>query len=273
MGKNVVLCIFGVVNRSIKYTWQTIHKHIVKHLEDNHYVVDIYVFNLICDNCVVDGKNVNTTDYKIIKANIYESKLQSELDTEIKTYISLSPHKVSYIDWYTDNQIHNTVRQMYSEYKVGSFLKKHINDYDYAIVCGPDYYLTQHVNIQHLISSKNDKCVYVSDVNPGINGYTNGYYMSNNLKDLSLLLCRYENILPYLNGFKGDYEQLLRKYCDSKNIKIAITDQVFFKIRANKTIFWQGFNESHKNDQHNKNEYKNVLLKFGLTPQTKFERR
>ena len=52
-----------------------------------------------------------------------------------------------------------------------------------------------------------------------------------------------------------------------------MTDQVFFKIRANKTIFWQGFNKSHKHDNNNKNEYTNVMLKFGLTPQIKFERR
>lgn len=36
---------------------------------------------MICDNCVVP------IDHTIIKANIYESKLQIELDTEIKTYI------------------------------------------------------------------------------------------------------------------------------------------------------------------------------------------
>lgn len=273
MNKKVILCLFGVINRSIKYTSEILYARIIKHLKKNQFLVDVFVFNLISDNCIVDGTNVNNNDYKMIEAKYYESKLQSELDNEIETYVSSKSYKITYVSWYTDNQIHNTMRQMYSEWRVGKFLEQKQNEYDYAIVCGPDYYLTQNVNINDLSNSKFDESIYISEVNPGMDGYTNGYYMSHNLTNLIILLCRYENILPYLNGFKGDYEQLLKKYCDSKEIKISITDQVFFKIRANKTIFWQGFNTKHKSDPHNVNEYNTVMKRYNLKPQTVFERR
>ena len=273
MKQNIVVCLFGIVNRSITCTWERIKSNIIKHLEKNGFHVVVYVFNLICDNGLIDNANVHNKAHNMVPADIYESKLQSELDKDIDVYVNSVSHGISYVDWYTDNQIRNTMRQMYSEDRVGLFLRKRLSDYDYAIVCGPDYYLTQKVNIDDLNRSKSDRRVYVSDVNPGMNGYTNGYYMSNNILDVSRLLCRYESILPYLNGFEGDYEQLLKKYCDFHNIKTALTDQVFFKIRANKTIFWQGFNEKHKRNIHNQNEYAHVIRKYGLKPQTKFERK
>lgn len=273
MPEHALVCLFGVVNRSIRYTWDNINTNIVDHLKKNDIDVTVYVYNLICDNGLVDGINVNNNDHKIVQSKMYEWKLQSELDKEINKYKETVPYKVSYVKWYTDNQIHNTMRQMYSEYRVGKFIQSQMNKYDYAIVCGPDYYVTKPVNINDLKNSKNNNMVYISNVNPGMNGYTNGYYMSSNLKDLSKLLCRYENILPFLKDFKGDYEQLLKKYCDANHVQVMLTDQVFFKIRANKTIFWQGFNKKQKEDPHNKMKYKNVMKQFNLEPQRKFERR
>ena len=273
MKQSAVVCLFGVVNRSIRYTWKNINLKIVDHLRKNNFQVDVYVFNLICDNGLVDGVNVNNNDHEIIQPTFYEWKSQSELDKDIKMKITSVSDKISYVGWYTDNQIHNTMRQMYSEYRVGKFIQTHMKNYDYVIVCGPDYYVTHPINIQHLKESNDNKAVYISNVNPGMNGYTNGYYMSSNLKDLSVLLCRYEHIIPFLKDFRGDYEQLLKKYCDTKSVRVMLTDQVFFKIRANKTIFWQGFNKKQKEDPHNKSMYQNVMKEFGLKPQSVFERR
>lgn len=273
MQERGLVCLFGVVNRSIRYTWDNIKTNIIEHLKKNDVNVTIYVFNLICDNGLVDCINVNNNDHQKIQPNVYEWKLQSELDKEIQRYKESAPYKISYVQWYTDNQIHNTMRQMYSEYRVGKFIQTHMKNYDYAIVCGPDYYTTQPVNIYDLKDSKDNNMVYISNVNPGMNGYTNGYYMSSNLKDLVTLLCRYKDILPFLKDFKGDYEQLLKKYCDGNNVHVMLTDQVFFKIRANKTIFWQGFNKKQKEDPHNKMMYENVMKQFKLKPQSVFERR
>ena len=273
MPERALLCLFGVINRSIKCTWKNINSNIVEHLKKNNIETDVYVFNLVCDNGLVDGVNVNNNDHTIIESTFYECKSQSVLDHDIKEKIETVPYKPSYVLWYTDNQIHNTMRQMYSEYRVGAFIRTHMKDYDYAIVCGPDYYVTKPINIHDLRKSKKNNMVYISDVNPGMNGYTNGYYVSSNLKDMSIMLCRYEHILPFLKDFKGDYEQLLKKYCDANSVQVMSTDQVFFKIRANKTIFWQGFNDKHKEDDHNKTAYQSVMKEFDLRAQEVFEKR
>ena len=254
-----VVCLYGTVNRSISYTWDTIRTNTLEHLKRNGFQVDLYMFNLICDNGLVDNVDINTKSHTVVPVHIYESKMQSDLDPEIIKYARSVPKKISYVKWYTHNQIHNTMRQMYSECRVGTFLRTNIKKYDYAVVCGPDYYLTQKVNIPHLRASKQNGRVYISEVNPGMNGYTNGYYMSGNLDTLSTLLCRYEHILPYLKGFQEDYERLLKVYCESNKIDVSPTDQVFFKIRANKTIFWQGFNKEHKTNPYNVAAYNAVI--------------
>ena len=264
MTKKAILCLFGVINRSIQHTWRNMQTKIIQELNNQNIDVDIYVFNLICDNGFVDGVNVNTTDHEIINATFYEWKYQSELDEEILRYKRSVPWTISYHPCFNEETVHNTMRQMYSEYRVGQFLKSKRDKYDYAIVCGPDYYVTQPVNITDLKRSEIDRAVYISMVNPGRNGFTNGYYMSSNLDNLIVLLCRYLHILSYLKNFQSDYEQLLRIYCITNNVHVQPTNQVFFKIRANKEIHWQGFNNTHKNDKHNINEYENLITNHGL---------
>ena len=54
--KKVLVCFFGVVPRSIKYTYSSIQKHLISILNEK-YDVDIYVFNLNVKKTKVDGVN------------------------------------------------------------------------------------------------------------------------------------------------------------------------------------------------------------------------
>jgi hypothetical protein len=78
MQEQALVCLFGVVNRSIRYTWNNIKTNIIEHLKKNGVNVTIYVFNLICDNGLVDCINVNNNDHQKIQPSVYECKLQSE---------------------------------------------------------------------------------------------------------------------------------------------------------------------------------------------------
>ena len=231
-----VLCLFGIINRSIKHTWANTNELIVKELENNGCDVDIYVFDLIPDNSLVDGLKLEMDDYKIIPFTHYESKLQSELDIEIDE--QMEGRNATFGQYNEKTQIKNCYRQMYSEYRVGLFLDS--KNYDSAVVCGPDYYLHKPINVEDLCNSKEE--VYVADVYNRYNrkiGYSNGYYFSRNMDALKCMLCRYKYIVPYMIGFKKDYENLLKLFCDKNRIKVKVSDQIFFKIRANNKI-WKG---------------------------------
>ena len=63
--EKIVVCLFGVIPRSIKYTWQSIKENIIDPLE-TEYNVDIYLFNLNVEDTLVDGVKLNQNDIKLI---------------------------------------------------------------------------------------------------------------------------------------------------------------------------------------------------------------
>ena len=228
--KKIILCLFGVIPRSINKTWDSIKTNIIDVLEQNNFKVDIYVFNLNVLDIKVDGKILNQNNIKIIPYNYYEEKLQTDLDIILeKKCIS----GCKFIAGYDELMNKNAMRQLYSEYMVGKFLEKN-NKYDLSIVCGPDYYIANNINIQDINNSLINNNIYISQVNKS-GGLTNGFYFGKSL-NLVPLLKRYED---FKTG-EDVYESTIVTAINTHNIKYKLTDIVFFKIRANNNIDWQG---------------------------------
>lgn len=229
------VCFFGVIGRSIRFTYDSITKKLLDPLK-REFDVDIYVFNLDVENSIVDGRSVNCLNYKIIKSDYCESRKQSDLDKEIDIYYQSGICKMRHD--YTKVQIINAVRQMYSEYRVGNFLEEHRGDYDTAIVCGPDYYLLNEISLDDVRKSViQENTIYTTSVNDG-QGYTNGFYIGN-LNSLINVLKRYE-IITDLLPTKYDYEYLLKQSFIKYDIVRNITDLLFVKVRNNQSISRQG---------------------------------
>jgi len=233
--KRACVCFFGVIGRSIRFTYDSITKQLIDPLK-KEFDVDIYVFNLDVENSIVDGRSVNCLNYKIIKSDFCESRKQSDLDKEIDIYYQSGICKMRHD--YTKVQIINAVRQMYSEYRVGKFLEEHRGDYDTAIVCGPDYYLLNEISMYDVRKSViQENTIYTTSVNDG-QGYTNGFYIGN-LNSLINVLKRYE-IITELLPTKYDYEYLLKQSFIKYDIVRNITDLLFVKVRNNQSISRQG---------------------------------
>jgi len=233
--KRACVCFFGVIGRSIRFTYDSITKQLIDPLK-KEFDVDIYVFNLDVENSIVDGRSVNCLNYKIIKSDYCESRKQSDLDKEIDIYYQSGICKMRHD--YTKVQIINAVRQMYSEYRVGKFLEEHRGDYDTAIVCGPDYYLLNEISMYDVRKSViQENTIYTTSVNDG-QGYTNGFYIGN-LNSLINVLKRYE-IITELLPTKYDYEYLLKQSFIKYDIVRNITDLLFVKVRNNQSISRQG---------------------------------
>jgi len=231
--KKIVLCFFGIIPRSIKYTYKSIKENIIDKLAN--YELDIYVFNLNVGNKKIDNTIINQKDVSIIPYTIYEEYDQDLLDKQIR--ILKSNIKIKFRGDYNELTIQNALRQMYSEYRVGLFLERNINKYDIAIVCGPDYYIANPINIDDIKNSFENENFYTTTVNDA-QGYTNGFYIG---KPNVLIkpLKRFNYLHEYLPTDK-DYESLLKESIIDNNIERNITKLVFFKIRANKSIEWQG---------------------------------
>ena len=232
--KRCVVCFFGVIPRSIKYTYENIKTKILEPLRKN-YDVDIYGFHLhVGEDICVDSTTLNMSDSNIIPYTVYEESSQVEIDNIISN--EHSKYKNAFRRDYLPNTIHNSFRQMYSEWRTGKYLERNISNYDVAIVIGPDYYFANSINISHVEDSIISKCAYLSQVNHG-NGITNGYYIGP-----PSLLCPFlkrRERLDVCFTRHTDFEKILLLSIRYHKIPIKLTDIVFFKIRANKTVHWQ----------------------------------
>jgi len=233
--KKICVCFFGVIGRSIRFTYGYHVEKMIKPLKQL-YDVDIYVFNLDVGDTKIDGMSVNAEDYNIINATYYDEYNQNDLDNELEIYYKKGICKFRFD--YPESQIRNALRQMYSEYRVGCFLDKNRQKYSSAIVCGPDYCLLKTLNMADVEKSINEEnVVYTTDVNIG-QGYTNGFYIGH-LSPLINVLKRYE-IIEQLLPTRRDYEYLLKQAFNIYGIQRKLTNMLFVKIRNNGDIAIQG---------------------------------
>lgn len=248
MRDRVIICFFGVVSRSIKFTYKNLDDKLINIVKQN-YDVDIYIFNNNVKNEIVDGIQQNNIDVELLQRTFIEENTQYDIDNEINNQITSKNIICEMRHDYDKNTIINAIRQMYSEYRVGLFLEKYINEYKCAIVCGPDYYLLNNVNLEDIKNSiNNETIVYTTRVNDA-QGYTNGFYIGS-LKPMIKILKRY-SILEQLLPTNKDYEYLLKKSFEINKINRMITDTLFVKIRSNKNIARQGI--------MNENKYTNII--------------
>jgi hypothetical protein len=232
--KKIILCFFGVISRSIRYTHKSIENKLIKILK-NKYNVTIFILNNNIELTKVDNILVNNNDKDLLKADILEEIKQKDIDKIIEKIFN---QKKCRIKDYGVNALKNSLRQMYCEEQVGIFLEKNINNYDTCIVCGPDYYITNNINLNDVENSINEKNkVYTTNMNDA-HGYTNGFYIGN-LISISKILKRY-SILDQILPVEKDYEWILKKSFEMNNITRLVTDLKFIKIRNNKKVAMQG---------------------------------
>ena len=177
---------------------------------------------------------LNNNDTNIIDSNYFEEVDQELIDKDIDLLCSKVTCKMSYYD---DITMKNAIRQMYSEYRVGLFVEKNKNKYDSVIVCGPDFYLLNNINLEHVNNTIINPIVYTTRVNQA-HGYTNGFYIGNPHSIIKILK-RYETLSDNIPTDK-DYEFVLKKSFDDNKVNTDLTEMLFFKIRANKNIARQG---------------------------------
>lgn len=251
---NIIFCLFGVIPRSIKKTWNSINSNIINILKEKGINVDIYVFNLNVENTLVDNNLLNQEDIKIIPYAYFEEEKQSRVDKIIEQKCINS---CKFRKDYNDNTIKNAMRQLYSEYRVGKFIEQinNIKKYDLAFVCGPDYYIANQININDILDSYNNNFLYTSQVN-NADGITNGLYFGK-IPEMINLLKRYNDF----ESSNKDYEYTVLKAIKNYNIKHKFCNIIFFKVRANCNIHWQG---GKRTDFLNKDEAKNVKLEYSV---------
>lgn len=242
---SILLCYYGVISRSIRYTHESIKINILDKLKEK-YDVDVYVFNFNIENNLIDGYKVNYSDINYINYNYYEEEKQEEFDKDInEKYIDILNEIFYYKHHYNnENNSINALRQLYTEYKVGCYIEKNKNKYDIVIAtCSDNYYCNQ-FDLNHIEDCINNKnVIYISPMNDA-GGYTNSFYYGNTEK-IIILLKRFDYIITNKCFLHKDYEFYVKFIMNIFNIERKFSNLYYFKIRNNKNIFWNNANYNY----------------------------
>ena len=260
----IVLCFAGVIARSIRLTWPTVEARVLRPLrEHGASKIDIYVFNIDTQSASVDGNvAVNASDAHLIPHNVYESMLQNDVDRLVSQRCASMPPGFSckfsyYAREGADAKARQTVkvaarrqlnamRQLYSEARIGHFLVRRLTKYDVALVIGPDMFLALNISIADVLTASRSLHSIVTSLvcdagrSKNESGITNGFYIGHPLA-LANVLLRLEQTEHWRSTDPPfDYESLVRRSFDHHGQVRKPTTMVFFKIRADGKVEWQG---------------------------------
>ena len=262
--ERIIVCLVGVINRSIKDTWFSIENNIINELKKK-YIVDLALFNNNVGNCLVDGVKLNNRNLRQIPYNYLFEFLQTNIDKKISKIKDFNKEFPPY--WKTRFKL-NGIRQMYMESIVAEFLKK--STYKIALVSNPDHlYINKFDCEQEIMSDHVTTCAHLD-----MNGFTNGFYYghTNNIIKILKRINDYDKLIQ-INTNKINYEQILKRSFQMNKIKRFTTDLFFIKIRANREIQIFGMDyikESNTTkkiylEYLNKNKDKHPIYKYLLS--------
>ena len=230
--QKIVVCITGVVNRSIKYTWDSINDNIIDQLK-KEYEVDIAIFNNNVEECLVDGVKVNNNDMSIIPYDFLFEYKQTFIDLEIKKIEGDDKDFSSYDRW--KNQKKNGLRLMYVESQVSKFLDENKDKYTYALITNADYFYLNKFPLE-CISNIRKNIIGTSHHWEACDMCTDGFYIGqpNTISKIMKRIHYYYGVIQEYENPNGlNYERILNECIKFNNINRLKIDIFFLKIRAN----------------------------------------
>lgn len=232
-GVKILVYIYGILGRSFHYTCNSIQKNIIDRLQQR-YDVDICILNWILPSPEIDGVNINT-DIKFIEQYFRNSRYNEFKQYDFDILFSTYKNELNDVFYYNEKDRINGFRQLYLEYQVGLSIENNSTKYDKIVVVHSDFYIINPLQIIELHSLDNSTLLIPPMNDAG--GYTNGFYIGHPTSVIPILK-RYTTIVSYKLCLKKDYEFYIQWMMKCLYIKRKICSTLFFKIRANKTIFW-----------------------------------
>ena len=248
-GLRVALCVYGPIDRASPITYISMRRMLLEPMRAAGMRVTIFTFDLLLrPPAKIDG--VPVCENKIFPCDVCTSTDQASLQ------LAKTPKK--FFTRYTsahwvakENQLHaagsssvvNALRQLYSESRVGGWLRENLGRFDVAIACCPDLFFARHLNLTDVLIAAGrhpdsaaaggaERLVYTTNLNDE-GGITNGFYIGSP-SALAPLLSRYHN-LSTLDA-RETYEKLLSDAFRQMRRRRRVTKMVFFKVCAHPYI-------------------------------------
>lgn len=226
--EQILVCLTGVVNRSIKYTWHSINDNLVSELNKKFHV-DIAIFNNNVEDCKVDGVSLNNNDMSVVPYKYLIEYKQSFITDEVQ---KIEFYEKYGSDRWQGNDKLNGFRQMYIDSKIIDLLEQHRNKYKYVLVTNADYFYVNKFSIENLKLLNNNSLLTCHQTDHG--GITDGFYMAypHIIEKIVNRINYYDKLIHQINR-RYNYEIILNNSIMINNIQRIKIDLFFLKLRAN----------------------------------------
>lgn len=244
--EKIIVCLTGVINRSIKYTCDSIKDNIIDKLKKD-YDVDIAIFNNNIEDCKIDGVEINNNDMSIIPYNFLFEYKQTFIDNEIE---KIDEYEKEFSPYFCDKFKKNGFRLMYIESQVSRFLEKNKNNYKYALVSNADYFYLNKLPtecLKNIDEYKIGTCYHWENNDMCTDGFYIGL-LPPIIKIMNRINYYYELANNYKNPRVFNYERILNESIIYNNMSRLKIDIFFLKIRANLYLK----NSAPKHEKYNK---------------------
>ena len=134
--KRVVVALYGIQNRDRGCAWPSQQKNVIEVLKAKGFAVDVFRFDLMpADGDVVD-KIAWHPRTEPLPSTFYKKSSLTEVDTKVSDICK--NQQCRYRPNYDAVTTMHAKRQLFSEFKVGSFLRQHKDQFEAAVVIGSD---------------------------------------------------------------------------------------------------------------------------------------
>lgn len=272
-----LITIFGVLSRSIRYTWPQINKMIVLPLAKD-YEVDIYILDNQLDNIdQLDGHPIQKSHARSIPYPgnlIYDAKQQSQLDATLQT--EYADHDLFLQGLYAkqrencgsakrcqrwERTIFNAKRQLLQEQLVSNHLNKLTTKYDLVVALNSDIYPLLPLNplqIREAITT-NPRTILTSPKTKNMKTAkvaTNGFYIGTPqaVACTMSMLETAQKVAPITTSMP--YEGIVATTIEHHQLKQMFADLHFCKMRNSKICTMHGYCHYGKDcNKHLENYY------------------
>lgn len=232
----ICICFYGLAQRSLKYTIDSIETNIFKVLKDNNIEYDIYLHTYDASYCYAPRNNeqhipVDCDDYKLLnpKSHIIESYDKADNLFNYKQYHDIFNNN--------HNSILNWIREMYSIQQVTTLWSSNIDEYKLYLYLRPDlmyvtplpinylrYKFNKHINKSILFTTPWGKSTGLNDF-VGIGNYNAMIKWAN----------RIDSFDEYMRKICYNAEKHILFVCDKEGIINIDLPMLFNRIRSTKT--------------------------------------
>ena len=233
----ICICFYGLVQRSLKYTINSIETHIFKVLKDNNIDYDVYLHTYDASNSHSTRSNeynvpINVDDYKLLKPDFY---VIESYDTFNNSY-DFNKLKQYNDPWYNNfESVFNWIREMNSHYQVTNLWEQKKNEYDFCLYLRADLMYITPLPILYLQNefNKNVNKNILFTTPWGKSGGLNDFIGIGSCESMIIWGKRINNIEEYMKNIGQNSEIFIEYLCNKNNIENVDLPMIFYRVRAN----------------------------------------